>query len=47
MESPALLLTHSFEQDLEGFHFSCLHPISKAFQLNNLIRNSGGAANKA
>lgn len=47
MESPALLPTHSFQQDLEGFHSSCLHRISKAFQLNNLIRNSGGTANKA
>lgn len=47
MESPALLPTHSFKRDLEGFHSSCLHPTSKPLHINNLIRNSGCTANKA
>lgn len=47
MESPALLPSPSFKQDLEGFHTSCIHPTSKVLHINNLIRNSGGTANKA
>lgn len=47
MESPAPRPAPSFQQGLEGFRASCIHPASKVLHTNNVIRNSGGTANKA